>query len=117
MLYHNDAVIGMGGQRQIQVSEMLAHLAGEYFARESNRESLMTITRAEIAPNLKYVTIFFSVLPETFEDKVLAFAKRSRSEFRKYVRDHSALHPIPTIDFEIDYGEKNRQRIDDLTRK
>ena len=86
----------MGGQRQIQVSELLAHLAGEYFARESNRESLMTITRAELAPNLKFVKIFFSVLPESFEDTVLAFAKRSRSEFRKYVREHSALHPIPT---------------------
>jgi ribosome-binding factor A len=106
----------MGDKRQTQVSEMLAHLAGEYFARESNRESLMTITRAELAPNLKYVKIFFSVLPETFEDKVLTFAKRSRSEFREYVKKHSALHPVPTIDFEIDFGEKNRQRIDDLTR-
>src|SRR3989338_1181817 len=106
----------MGGQRQIQVYELPAHLAGDYFTRESNRESLMTITRAELAPNLKFVKIFFSVLPESFEDTVLAFAKRSRSEFRKYVREHSALHPIPTIDFEIDYGEKNRQRIDDLTR-
>ncbi|QQG37732.1 MAG: ribosome-binding factor A [Candidatus Kaiserbacteria bacterium] len=106
----------MSSRREIQVAETLQHLAGEYFVRESNRESLMTITRAEIAPNLKSITIFFSVLPENFEEKVLDFAKRSRSDFREYVKKHSFLHPVPMIDFEIDYGEKNRQRIDDLTR-
>lgn len=107
----------MSDRRQIQVAETLAQHAANYFARESNRESLMTVTRAELSPDLKNVTIYFSVLPEIFEAKVLAFAKRSRSEFREYVKAHSTLHPVPTIDFEIDYGEKNRQRIDELTRK
>ena len=95
---------------------MLVHLAGNFFARESNRESLMTITRADISPDLRNAKIYFSVIPQRYETSALNFAKRSRSEFRKYVRDHTRMQYLPTIDFEIDFGEKNRQRIDELTR-
>lgn len=106
----------MGSRRQIQVAEILAHLAADFFARESNGQSLVTVTHADVSPDLKNVSIFFTVLPETFEDKVLQFAKRSRTDFRDYVKSHAAMKFLPTFDFEIDYGEKNRQRIDDLTR-
>ena len=101
----------------MQVAQTLTHLAADFFARESNRESLMTVTRSEIAPDLKKITIFFTVLPEKSEQAALTFAKRVRSDFRIYARDHSTLHNPPSIDFAIDYGEKNRQRINDLTRK
>jgi ribosome-binding factor A len=106
----------MDSRRQTQVSELIAHRAADFFARESNRQSLVTVTRADIAPDLKTVTVFFTVLPENAEQLVLQFAKRSRSDFREYLKEKARLHPLPTIDFEIDYGEKNRQRIDDLTR-
>ncbi len=106
----------MPSRRQIQVAEILAHLAADFFARESNGQSLVTVTRADVSPDLKNVSIFLSVLPEKFEDKVLQFAKRSRSDFREYVKKNAAMKFLPTFDFEIDYGEKNRQRIDDLTR-
>ena len=107
----------MTSRRQIQVSETLAHTAGDYFARESNRESLITITRADVSPDLKSVKIYFTVLPEKFEIAALNFAKRSRSDFREYIKKHTALNRLPHIDFAIDSGEKNRQRIDDLTRQ
>ncbi len=100
----------------MQVGEKMAHLAADYFARESNRESLITVTRADVSPDLKNVIIFFSVLPETFEEKVLHFARRSRTDFREYIKDKARMKFLPNIDFQIDYGEKNRQRIDDLTR-
>jgi len=106
----------MASRRQIQVAEILAHLAADFFARESNGQSLVTVTRADVSPDLKNVLIFLSVLPEKFEDNVLQFAKRSRTDFREYVRKHAAMKFLPTFDFQIDYGEKNRQRIDDLTR-
>lgn len=106
----------MAGRRQVQVAEILAHLAADFFARESNGQSLVTVTRSDVSPDLKNVLIYISVLPETFEKAVLQFAKRSRSDFREYVKLHARLKFLPTFDFEIDYGEKNRQRIDDLTR-
>lgn len=107
----------MTSRRQIQVAETLAHLAADFFARESNRQSLVTVTRADVSPDFKNVSIFFTVLPEKYEDAALKFAKRNRSEFREYIKEHVRMKFLPTFDFEIDYGEKNRQRIDDLMRK
>jgi ribosome-binding factor A len=107
----------MALRREIQVSEAVAHLAGDFFARESNQKSLITVTRADLSRDFKNATVYFSVLPQTMEEVTLKTAKRQRTDFRTYVREHSLLHPIPFFDFAIDLGEKNRQRIDELTRK
>lgn len=104
-------------RRSVQVEQEIAHMAGDFFARESGVKALITVTRADIAPNFKTATIYVSVLPHTHEKEVLTFAKRARSDFREYMQKHSFFHPVPIVDFEIDYGEKNRQRVDELTRK
>jgi ribosome-binding factor A len=104
-------------RRVEQVNETIAHHAADFMARESNHESLITVTRSDISSDLKNVTIYLSVLPETQTEKAMAFAKRVRTDFREYLKHKSKLHPIPTVDFELDLGEKNRQRVDELTRK
>ena len=111
----------MTDRRHIQVAESIAHLAGEFFARNpptgGASGSLVTVTRAELSDDFKSVLVLLSILPQAEEQAALKFAKRARSDFREYVKVHSFFHPVPTIDFEIDYGEKNRQRVDELTRK
>lgn len=107
----------MASRRQTQIAESIAHMAADYFARESNRESLMTITHADVSPDLKNVIVFFSVLPAEYEEKVLHFARRQRTAFRNYLKSNGSFKFLPTVDFQLDYGEKNRQRIDDLTRQ
>ena len=107
----------MGSHRDVQLSETIAHLAGDFFARESNGQSLVTVTRADVSHDLKTVTVYFSVLPEKYEEAVLNFAKRKRTDFREYLKKHSVLRYLPTIDFALDMGEKNRQKIEELTRK
>lgn len=95
-------------------------MAGEFIAREAVNPAvygLITVTRAELADDFKTVTVLLSIFPQTKEEEALKFAKRARSDFRDYVKEHSFLQPVPTVDFEIDYGEKNRQRVDELTRK
>ena len=106
----------MESRRQTQVSQLISQLAGDFFARESPVKALITVTHADISPTYKEVTVFISVLPHTMEEQALKFAKRARTDFRAYIKSQSRLHPIPVVDFEIDLGEKNRQRIDELTR-
>lgn len=106
----------MPSKRQIQVSQEIAHSAAEFFARESNYQSLITVTRADISPDLKNVRIYLSVLPADKEQSVLNFAKRQRTEFREYLKTRTRLKFLPHIDFEIDYGEKNRQQVDELLK-
>lgn len=106
----------MESRRQTQVAHAIAQMAGEFLARESNVKALITVTRATVSPTYKEVMVFISVLPEAMETQALKFAKRARTDFRAYIKNQGRLHPIPIVDFVIDLGEKNRQRIDELTR-
>jgi ribosome-binding factor A len=104
-------------RRQNKVSEEIAHKAGEFLAANVRAGgSLVTVTRANIAPNLKNVTIFVSVLPKSREQDMLVSLKRLRTDFHDYLKAKMVLRDVPTVDFQLDFGEENRQRIDELTR-
>ena len=107
----------MSSRREVQFSETIAHAAGEFFMREANKESLITVRRATVSPDLKNALIYISVLPDSAEEKALAFAKRERSALREFIKSKSGIHRLPTLDVVIDYGEKHRQHIDDILRK
>ena len=103
--------------RTEKVCELIKGLAAEFLARESDRTSIITVTRADVSNDLKNATVYFTVYPEKSEEAALLFAKRRRSEFKKYARDKMNMKPIPFFNFEIDEGEKNRQRIDELSKE
>ena len=103
--------------RQTKIAESLAHLAGDFIVRNANKDSLITVMRADVSPDLAQCTIFVSVLPEKFEQKALAYLKRERSEFREYIKAKLRMKSLRGVEFELDYGEKNRQLIDTLTKK
>lgn len=100
-----------------QKEEVLAHAAAEFINLESNRESLITVTRAALSSDEKRATIFISVLPESGETAALSFLKRNRTEFREFAQKKTRVRVLPFFDFEIDYGEKNRQDIDTLLNR
>lgn len=99
----------------VKITETIKELAMKYFQRESNRTSLMTITSVNLFDRDSKAIILFTVLPENREHTALDFAKRKRAEFRDFIKANARLRVIPFIDFEIDMGEKNRQRMDELT--
>ena len=95
---------------------MIKERTAEYLNRENNGASLITVTSANCSPDLKKATIFITVLPEDKEETALLFAKRKRPEIRDYLKEHMLTKVVPFIDIEIDRGEKNRQKIDELLR-
>ena len=103
--------------RTEKILELVKKLAAEFFSREADKTSIITVTNANISDDLKNATIFFSVFPEDSEKAALNFAKRKRGEFKKYVRSKLRMKRIPFFDFEIDMGEKNRQKIEELSNK
>ena len=100
--------------RSEKISEILRDLGARFLLLNGNKSSLMTVTRVELTSDEKRATIFFTVFPDEFEKTALEFAKRKRSEFKEFVKENSKLGRIPQLDFEIDLGEKNRQKIDNL---
>lgn len=103
-------------QRTDKVSNLVKELAAEFLGRENNKSSLITVTSTNVSPDLKKGTVFITVLPESKEANALAFAKRQRGELREYLKKNMETKSIPFIEIEIDQGEKNRQKIDELLR-
>ncbi len=107
----------MQGDRQIKYAEMLRGFVTEQIVRESNRDALITITRIDVSPDLKNATVFYTVLPESKKLAVDGFMLRQRKHIRNYIKKHAHTKSIPFIEVEYDFGEKNRQRLDELARE
>lgn len=100
-----------------KLASIISELAAEYLARESNRTSLITVTRSEVQNRGKRAIIYFTVFPNSEENSALEFVRRKRGEFRKFLTLKKVVGFAPIIDFQIDFGEKNRQRIDELSNE
>jgi ribosome-binding factor A len=102
-------------KKDARLKELIMSFAGAFIQRESNGTSLVTVTDVAIADNGKFATIFFTVLPLNKEKAAYEFLKRSRGDFRTYFMEKAHMGRIPFFDFEIDGGEKNRQKIDEIS--
>ena len=102
--------------RTLKVANLIKEKTAEFLGRENNKTSLITVTSASCSPDLKRATVFITVLPEDKEKTALMFAKRQRGEIRDFLKKHMATKTVPFIEIEIDRGEKNRQKIDELLR-
>lgn len=98
-------------------ASILTELAAQYIALEAGRTTLITPTRTELMKGRKNATIFVSVYPTEESEHALTFLTRHKDLFREYLKKTSRLAILPYITFEIDYGERNRQRLDELSRE
>ncbi len=102
-------------KRENRIAELYMALAAEFLERESTGQGLLTVTGISVSRDKRDVAILFTVFPDKYENSALSFAKRKRSEFREFVKEKTKyMAHCPIFDFEIDLGEKNRQKIDNL---
>ena len=99
-----------------QFAEHIAHLTAKFISRESNRTNLITITRAEINEKKTVCTIFFSVFPESDEANAQIFMKRAASGLREFLQREQGVFRVPHLEMQLDLGDKNRQRIEALSK-
>jgi ribosome-binding factor A len=103
--------------KDIKTEQLIQQLAAEFLQRESNGSSLVTVTGVRLTDRMTKATILMSVLPEDKQEEALEFARRKRHNFKEYIKEHSRIGRIPLFDFEIDIGEINRQRIDEISHE
>jgi len=106
----------MSSSREQKLKDLIREAAAEFLQRESNYTSLLTVTDISLSERGNTATIFFTVLPENKEKAALDFSKRKRAEFREFFKSKARMRALPFFDFEIDKGEKNRQKIDEIAR-
>lgn len=107
----------MSERKQVRMRDEIMKHAAEFLERESSRASLITVTNVELSSGSREATVFVSVFPTEREEQALDFVKRQERDFRMYLSEHARLQRTPRIHFELDHGERNRQRIDELLRK
>jgi ribosome-binding factor A len=100
--------------RSIAHAEHLKELASTFVSLESNRTSLITITRVDLTPVGDRVTFYVSVFPEEAEGPAIGFLMRKRGECRTYLKEHAPMKRIPHVEFVLDTGEYKRRRVDEL---
>ncbi len=97
-----------------KITNHIKELAAIFIEREAGPTSMITVTRVLLSPDNRRATIMISVLPREKEKAAYGFIRRNLGELRKYVTKGLKINPIPFLDVQIDEGEKNRQKIDEL---
>lgn len=104
-------------KRDERLREGIRELAAVFLNETSNKSSLVTVTSVTLSEDGRKATIGITVLPEDKESEALSFARRRRTELRgKVMKELDIAHP-PFIEIDIDRGEKNRQRLDELSQE
>ncbi len=106
----------MTSDRDQKLKDVIREAAAEFLQREGNYTSILTVTDVSLSDRGSQATIFFTVLPENKEKGALDFVKRKRADFRDFFKNKARMRALPFFDFAIDKGEKNRQKIDEISR-
>lgn len=101
--------------RHERLQEAVREVAAEFLAREAGPQSLITVTHTVLSDDSKRAKIFITVLPEAAEVEALKFANRNRGEVSLFFKTKVKGAFPPRIEFCLDRGEKNRQRLDELS--
>lgn len=104
--------------RQEKVKSLIKELASKFVLEQSSLRSLITVTDCSVSDDFRKSTIFFTAFPAENENEALDFLKRKRTEFRDYIKkEMEFMRVVPFFDFKIDFGEKNRQKIDEISNE
>lgn len=74
---------------------------------------LVTVTNFTLSRDHDYATVFVSVFPENREAEIRETFRRQGHELHAYLGEHIRTH-IPFVRLEIDWGEKNRQQVEEI---
>lgn len=103
--------------RHDKAKSLFREIVARFIREEASSNPLITVTDVHVSPNYHDIKVFVTTIPEGKEADALVFLKRKGTELRTYVKEHSRLKFIPHIDFQVDYGERHRQHIDEVVRK
>lgn len=103
--------------RHDRMKSLLTELTASFIREEASSNPLITVTNLTVSPNYRDATVFITTIPDGGEKDALIFLKRKGSDLRSYMKKHGRMKIIPNVTFDIDYGERHRQHIDQLSQK
>ena len=84
-----------------RATEIIAHEAAQFIAREASSDSLITVIRAQSTSHGDRIMVFVSVFPIEKARTAMLFLERQREAFSDHLKKHAKLR-LPRIDFMLD---------------
>ena len=100
-----------------KVRSVLTEVIAKFIREEANHNPLITVTNVTVSPDYKYVHVMITTIPDGGEANALIFLKRKGTELRNYIKKNARLRQIPNLEFQVDYGERHRQHIDEIVKE
>lgn len=85
-----------------RLTEELKKVAAEFINRESNRRSMITVTKVTLDRRGARADIFVSVFPEKDTHAATDFLNRRRDDFHAFLKKHTRLARLPRVAFLAD---------------
>ena len=108
-------------RRTDRIAEAIRRIACEIIPHDINDprvKGFITITRAEVTPDLKLAKIYYSVLGDDKKKKLIAQGLRSAKSFvRMRIADELKLRCATDVMFKIDETAASKERIDEILNK
>jgi ribosome-binding factor A len=106
----------MASYRLSQVNHLLKDEVSKIILKEVEfpKDVLVTITRAEVSPNLGQAKIYVSVLPENFAQKVLKILERKIFPIQKKLNQRLNMKIVPQIIFVEEKETVKAGRVEEL---
>ena len=89
-------------KRKEQYEKLIHKLTADFISRESNKTSLITVTRVDIDENLRSGIVLFTTLPKGNEAKVTDFLNRKRRDLHEYLKKNMRSRIVPSLQFIVD---------------
>ncbi len=103
----------MKSRRLEKVNSLLRNLTAEFLAKNSGN-SIIAVNYIETSSDLKIAKIFISIFPESKETEAIKALKLKAGELREFIGSQIKMKFLPRFEFEIDKGEKEKQKIEKL---
>jgi ribosome-binding factor A len=101
--------------RNSEMSALLLEVVSKWITRESNKQSMITLTSIILSEDARYANLGVSVIPESGTNPAITFLQRHASDIQLFMRNEMKnRRSLPFLRFHSDLGEKNRQKIDSL---
>jgi len=81
------------------------------------KDVLVTVTRAEVTPDLRESKIYVSIMPEKEESQILDFLNRRIFLLQKKIDKRLKMRPVPKISFLEEKSTAEAGRIEEILEK
>jgi len=103
-------------QRIEKINELIRQKLSQIIRRELEfpENALITITKIETSPDIKYCKVFITVLPDKFRGRALEILRKNQHNLRKILQKHLSTKFTPNLNFLIDEQEIFATEVDKL---